>query len=569
MEHSGILTDVLVFLLVAVVVVPLFQRFRTSPILGYLAAGVLIGPFGLSIISDTESARALAEFGVVFLLFMIGLDLSVERLLAMGRHVFGLGMAQIVIVGIAVSAVAYGMGLETEAAVIVGGALSLSSTAFVLQLLNERGERTTEFGQASFAILLMQDLAVVPLLMMVTTFSRQGASFLTDFSIALLQSVVALLVAIWAGRLILRPLFKIIAEARSSELFVAMTLLAVLGMGWLLSLSGLSMALGAFLAGLLLAGTEYRHQVEADIKPFRGLLLGLFFITIGMTINVEFIIPRLWIIAMFVVLLLVGKSVIIAILCRLFKIPACVAMRVGLALSQGGEFGFVIVGAAGALNLLAMETVQMLLAIIVLSMVATPALVQLGSWWPSRRTKEQDLDKSELEIDYKGIGNHVLIAGFGRVGQTIAKVLTEGGLSYVAIDMDNSRVKECRHRGMPVYFGDASQVKLLDAAGAGDAASIVVTLDDVGTVNALVAELRRHYPSAQIFVRARDMKHLHLLETNGATATVPETAEASLQLGTIVMGSMGIGSDLSATIIQNFREDDYAMLEDIVGRPRK
>jgi len=567
LDHSGIIRDVLVFLLAAVVVVPLFHRIKVSPILGYLAAGVLIGPHSLAIIEDSKSAHALAEFGVVFLLFMIGLDLSIERLVAMGRHVFGLGLLQILVVGLVITAAGFSIGLGALEAVIIGGALSLSSTAFVLQLLNERGERATEFGQVSFAILLMQDLAVVPLLMMVTIFSQEGVSFIPAFFTALLQSVVAFFVVVWVGRLILRPFFQLISESRSAELFVAMTLLTVLGMAWLLSLAGLSMALGAFLAGLLLAETEYRHQVEADIMPFRGLLLGLFFMTIGMTIDPRFIFEHLGVIVVLVLSLLIGKTVIIALLCRLFKVPAGVSAKVGLALSQGGEFGFVIFGVAGVLNLIAMDTVQLLLAIIVLSMVATPGLFYIGNWVSNFQTKKGAAVTDDIE--YKGIGQHVVIAGFGRVGQTIAKVLSDGGLPYVAIDLDHGRIRECRARGMPVYYGDASKVAVLNAAGAQNAASIVITLDQVEVANAIVAELHKNYPDAQIFVRARDMKHLRKLETKGATAIVPETAEASLQLGAIVLNSSGIGSDLSTTIIQNFRENEYALLEDIVGRSRE
>jgi CPA2 family monovalent cation:H+ antiporter-2 len=286
-----------------------------------------------------------------------------------------------------------------------------------------------------------------------------------------------------------------------------------------------------------------------------------------MTINLGFIFSHLGVIVLLMLTLMAGKATITALLCRLFKVPTGVSTRVGLALSQGGEFGFVIFGAAGALNLMSMDSVQILLAVIALSMVATPAVVALGNWLSNRYAGKGQLITEDIE--YKGIGKHVLIAGFGRVGQTIAKVLSDGGLPYVALDLDHGRVKKCRKRGMPVYYGDASLMAVLKAAGAADAASIVITLDKSKVVNAIVAELRKNYPDAQIFVRARDMKHLRKLETKGATAIVPETAEASLQLGAIVMNGQGIGSDLSATILQNFRENDYALLEDIVGRSKK
>jgi K+:H+ antiporter len=569
LNHSGLFHDVLIFLLAAVVIVPLFHRLRTSPILGYLAAGMLIGPHGFAFIGDTQSAHTLAEFGVVFLLFMIGLDLSLERLRSMGRHVFGLGLLQVVVTGLLIGITAWSFGFDIKAAAIIGGALALSSTAFVLQLLTERGERGNDFGYFSFAILLLQDLAVVPLLIMVTTFSQEGSSFIVAFGLAIAEAAIALIIVTWAGRLILRPVFHMISSAKSAELFVAMTLLAVLGTGWLLSLTGLSMALGAFLAGLLLAETEYRHQVEADIRPFRGLLLGLFFMTIGMTINLGFIFMHLWLIAVLVLFLLIGKTIITSLLCRLFNVPTGISIKTGLALSQGGEFGFVIFGAAGALNLIPMETAQILLAVIALSMVVTPGLVHIGHLLSIRLKKANEDGEEMLNADFKADGKSVVIAGFGRVGQTIAKVLSDGDIPYVAIDADHQRVVKCRAQGMPVYYGDASQISVLNAAGAGNAPAIVVTLDQVEIVNHIVLELSKMHPGTQIFVRARDMKHLRKLETGGATAIVPETAEASLQLGAIVMNSLGISTDLSATIIENYREDDYAQLENIVGRSHK
>jgi CPA2 family monovalent cation:H+ antiporter-2 len=566
LNHSGVFHDVLIFLLAAVVIVPLFHRLHTSPILGYLVAGILIGPYGFSIIGDTQSAHTLAEFGVVFLLFMIGLDLSLKRLRAMGQHVFGLGLLQVLVTGLLIGLISWSMGFEVKAAAIVGGALALSSTAFVLQLLAERGERASDFGYFSFSILLLQDLAVVPLLIMVTTFSQDGTSFVTAFGQAMLKAAIALIVVTWAGRLILRPVFHMISSARSAELFVAATLLAVLGTGWLLSLTGLSLALGAFLAGLLLAETEYRHQVEADIRPFRGLLLGLFFMTIGMTINIGFILAHLELIAFLVLALLVGKTIITSLLCRAFRIATDISLKVGLALSQGGEFGFVIFGAAGTLNLIPMETVQILLAVIALSMAATPGLVYIGDQLSNRLKGAPGNITDRINAEFKADKKNVLIAGFGRVGQTIAKLLSDGDIPYVAIDLDHNRVAECRARGMPVYYGDASQISVLNAAGAKCAAAIVITLDQVSTVNHIVLELRKNHPEAQIFVRARDMLHLRKLETGGATAIIPETAEASLALGAIIMNSLGIEASSSATIIETYRENDYAQLGDIVTR---
>ncbi|MHA1165959.1 MAG: monovalent cation:proton antiporter-2 (CPA2) family protein, partial [Alphaproteobacteria bacterium] len=423
MNDSEIFYDVLIFLVAAIVVVPAFRRLRTSPILGYLAAGILVGPYGLAVISDTKSAHTLAEFGVVFLLFMIGLELSVERLRSLGRYVFGLGALQVTVTGCLIGGVAWVLGATGEAAIIIGGGLALSSTAFVLQLLIERGERAASFGNISFAVLLFQDLAVVPLLMLVTLLGGGEGSFLAAMGFAIVKATVALVLVIGIGRLILRPVYRIIAGTRSSELFVATTLLVVLGIGWLMSLVGISMILGAFLAGFLLSETEYRHQVEADIRPFRGILLGLFFMTVGMSIDIALIQSELAQITLIVIGLMAGKSIVTAALCRGFGLPVGDSVRVGLLLSQGGEFGFILFLTAGALGLLTTETTQILLASVTLTMVATPVMAyaggQFSSFW-ARREKVSVAGAGKIGDD---LHDHVLIAGFGRVGQTVAKVL--------------------------------------------------------------------------------------------------------------------------------------------------
>ncbi len=378
MNESEILYDVLIFLLAAVIVVPAFQRLRTSPVLGYLAAGILIRPHGLAVIENSGNAHTLAQFGVVFLLFMIGLEFSVARLRALGRYVFGLGALQVTVTGCLIAGIAWALDAAEAAAIIIGGGLALSSTAFVLQLLVERGERATQFGNVSFAVLLFQDLAFVPLLMLVTLLGEGGDSFATALAFALAKAVAALVLVVGIGRLILRPLYRIIADTHSSELFVATTLLVVLGTGWLLSLAGISMVLGAFLAGFLLSGTEYRHQVEADIRPFCGILLGLFFMSVGMSIDIALIQRELAAIALLSIALLAGKSIVMAALCRRFGLPAMVCVRSGLLLSQGGEFGFIFFLSAGALGLLDPRTAQIPLASVALTMAATPLMAYAG-----------------------------------------------------------------------------------------------------------------------------------------------------------------------------------------------
>jgi CPA2 family monovalent cation:H+ antiporter-2 len=565
-HQSDYLLDVLIFLAAMIVVVPVFQRLKLSPILGYLAAGMLIGPYGFALIGETKAAETLASFGVVFLLFMIGLELSFRRLRTLGAKVFGLGSMQVILSGFVIALVAYSLGLGIYSAVIIGCGLALSSTAFVLQLLDERGERATRFGLTTFSILLLQDLAVVPILIFVTLLGAPETSLLETLGLVTLKGAAAILAVFLFGRYLLRPLFQMITKTRSVELFVSATLLTVLGMAWVMSLAGLSMELGALLAGLLLAETEYRHQIKADIKPFRGILLGLFFMTIGMAIDIRFILDTWVNIALIVVGLLLGKTIITSVVCKIVGTPFTVSLRTGLALSQGGEFGFVIFGAALTLGLLSQNVAQVLMAVIALSMIATPALFYVGKRLAAGIAKRSDAEKENIYSEVEDVQNHILIAGFGRVGQTVAKVLSDMGISYVALDIDQDRVRNCRKKELSVFYGDASRIHVLESAGAGRAKAAIITIDDTDSASHAVKALRDTYPDLPIFVRARDRKHMQRLEKAGASAVVSEAAESSLQLGSIVLHSLDISTDEIASLIEEYREDDYSKLDEIIGK---
>lgn len=565
MGDSKILYDILVFLVAAVVVVPAFQRMRTSPIIGYLVAGVLVGPHGFAFIRDAEGAHTLAEFGVVFLLFMVGLELSVARLRALGRYVFGLGALQVIVTGSLIGFVAWSLGMSEAAAITIGGGLALSSTAFVLKLLIDKGERESQYGNIAFAVLLFQDLAIVPLLMLVTLLGEGSGSLLQAIGLASIKAALALIVIIGSGRLVLRPIYRVIAEARNSELFVATTLLVVLGTGWLLSLVGISMVLGAFLAGLLLSETEFRHQVEADIRPFRGILLGLFFMTVGMSINITFIQSELALIALIVAGVMVGKSIVTAVLCRVYKLPVGTSVRVGLLLSQGGEFGFILFITASSLGLLSPETTQLLLASVTLTMVATPAMSFAGNQLSNFLSRGDHLFVTGTDKIPEDLHDHILIAGFGRVGQTVAKILSAACVPYIALDMDASRIKACRSKGLPVFFGDTRQIEILTAARVRHAKGAIVTIDEVEAADLIIHALHESIPNLPIFARASDMLHSRRLEKGGATQAIPETLEASIQLGTIAVTSLGLSEDEAIGITQELRKDDYASLGDIIS----
>lgn len=566
MHEPAHLNEVLVFLIAAVCVVPLFRWARSSSVLGYLAAGVLVGPSALALVKDPDSVLFLAEFGVIFLLFTIGLELSVERLKVLRRFVFGLGVAQVVVTGFLVGAIAMWFGQPVEAAVVIGGGLALSSTAFVVQMLVERGEMASRFGRMSFSILLFQDLAIVPLLALLPLLGAPDASLAEALGIAFLKALGVVIAALVIGRRVLRPIYRVIASSRLQELFVAATLLVVLGSGWLMALGGISMALGAFLAGLLLAETEYRHQVEADIRPFKGLLLGLFFMAVGMSIDLSLVAQEWLLIATGLVVLMVMKSVVTVLLCLAWRLPRDVALRVGPLLSQGGEFGFVLFGGAMILGLLDRETGQILLAVVALSMVATPAVGWLGARLSRWATPQPVAGLEGLKEETEDVSGHVIIAGFGRVGQTVARVLSACGLSYVALDMDHARVTRCRRDGLPVYYGDACRVEVLEAAGIERARAAVITVDRSGEASHAVEALSRRMPAVPVFVRSHDLVHARRLEEAGAAAVVPEAVEASLQLGGILLSSVGVGTDDVNRVMADFRADNYALLEDLDGK---
>lgn len=574
MHGTGQLEEVLVFLVAAVCIVPLFRWFKSSSVLGYLAAGVLVGPHALGFIRDPDSVLLLAEFGVIFLLFTIGLELSVERLKLMRHYVFGLGAVQVFLTALLIGGGLYFVGFTVEAALVVGSGLALSSTAFVIQMLVERGEMVARYGRVSFSILLFQDLAIVPLLALMPLLGAPESSLAAALGLAALKAVAAVVAAVVIGRRVLRPLYRLIAAAHLQELFVAVTLLVVLGGGWLMAQAGISMALGAFLAGLLLSETEYRHQVEADIRPFKGLLLGLFFMAVGMSIDLRLVADEWLLLVLAVAGLLALKTVLTTGFCLLFRLPADVALRVGPLLSQGGEFGFVLVGGAMLRGLLELDVGQLVLALIALSMAATPAMDWLGARLARMAAPKPGPDLGALKDEAGEVAGHIIIAGFGRVGQTVARVVADCGLPYIALDMDHARVARGRAAGLPLYYGDASRVEVLEAAGIERAKAAVITIDRARESSQAVAALHERVPDLPIFVRSHDMTHAHELEREGAAAVVPETVEASLQLGGILLSAVGVGTDDITRVMNQFREDNYARLGDLVesggerqGRP--
>lgn len=544
----------------ALAIVPLLHRFGIPSILGYLAVGLLIGPFGLKAISDPEEAAWLAELGIVFMLFAIGLELPVERLKTMRYYVFGLGGAQMLATAFVIGLGAYSLGLDAETAIIIGGILALSSTATVLKLLTDRGEAAARFGRISVAILLFQDLAVVPMLALIPLLGGEGSLWLT-LGTALVKAAIALIFIVLAGRYLIRPLFRQIAVTGNTELFTAASLFILLGLGWVTQEAGMSMGLGAFLAGMLLASTPYRHQIEADIEPFRGLLLGLFFVSVGMNFDVAAASSTPGAVAALTFALIALKVLVMAGLGHAFRLKAETAWRTALLLGQGSEFGFVLIALSLGNGILDPVLGNQLIAAIVFSIALTPLLAMLGARISLRIRDRHGRKASSIAAESESLGQHVMVAGYGRVGQAICRLLDDVGLPYVALDLDVQRVITARARGFPVYFGDAARLDVLKAAGIDRAALAVLAIDNPAKAERMAEALRASVPKLPVIARAWDSGHARRLAEIGVTEAIPEDLEIGLAMGRRMLDRLGkVDSDF-ATRIADFRAEQDAYSE--------
>jgi monovalent cation:H+ antiporter-2, CPA2 family len=549
-----------------VIVVPIFRRFRASAVLGYLVAGSAIGPHGLDLLRGPRAVTALADLGVIFLLFSIGLGLSVERLSSLRRYVFGLGTLQVVITTLAITLTLRLAGVSGDAALVLGAGLALSSSAIVLQGLVERREIATLQGRVAFAVLLLQDLAVVPLLTLVPLLAGSGQGLGMALGLAFLKAAATLVVIMAIGRLALRPVLRAVARGGTPELFTGIVLLLVLGIGWVTEQAGLSMALGAFLAGLLVAETEYRPQVESDVQPFRGLLLALFFMTVGMGIDAGLLWRHAPLLVGLLAALLIGKALILAGLCRVVGLSLGMGAGIGLMLAQSGEFAFVLFTLARGQGVLPAEAAQTAILLVGLSMAATPALLTAARV-VFRRHHQAASAAAALGHETRELRDHVVIAGFGRVGQTLALLLESRLVPYLALDLDAERVAEARRRELPVYFGDASRAEVLRAAGVEQARMAAITLDQPDAAARSVQVLRAMSPDLPVLVRARDVAQAEQLAGAGATEVVPEIVEGSLQLGEMLLRRLGATRDEVDQVLDEFRRRTYSRLSNLI-RPQ-
>ena len=558
MENHDFLRYAVLLLTAAVIAVPLAKRLQLGAVLGYLVAGAIIGPAGFGWAQNPERIASISELGVVLLLFVIGLELSPQRLWVMRRSVFGIGSLQVVVTSLVIGAIAaFGFGIDWRAALVVGMGLALSSTAFGLQLLAERKELTSAHGRLGFAILLFQDLAAIPILALIPVLGSSGQGAAMNV-VAALRIVAVIALVIVAGRYLLRPVFRAVAATQLPEVFTATALLVVMGTAWLMESAGISMALGAFLAGLLLADSEYRHALEAQLDPFKGLLLGLFFTTVGMTVDLQLLIRQPWLVGGLVVALIAVKAAVIFGVGRTAgRLNTNSAASLAVLLAAGGEFAFVVFNLAEANGLMQADLHHLLVLVITLSMALTPPLVvALGDVLKAREEKpSREFDTIDADTP------KVIIAGFGRVGQIVARVLRAQNIAYTALENSAEQVDFSRKFGSVIYFGDPSKPELLRAAQADKAEIFVLATDDPESNVRTARIVKRLYPHLKIFARARNRQHAFHLMDLSVDGVVRETLDGSLELTRQVLEALGQPPEVAADRIARFRAHDKALLE--------
>ena len=548
----------LVFLGATVLMVPLFKKLGLGSVLGYLCAGVAIGPFGARLISDVESILHVAELGVVLFLFVVGLELQPSRLWELRRAVFGWGSLQVLGTGAVLFAISLLLGQSFGASVVAGVGLSLSSTAFALQLLAEKNELTRDFGQASFGILLFQDLAVIPLLAVLPMLGQRTGGPTESWWIAGLKVAGVLVVVVLGGRYVMRPLFRLVASLHSQELFTASALLLVLGTAVIVSKVGLSMALGAFVAGTLLAESEYKHELEADIEPFKGLLLGLFFIAVGMSVNLGLLIQKPLLVLAMVLGLVVVKGLVLFGLGKWVLKSTESSLSLAVVISQGGEFAFVLFGVAAGFRAIQESVSDLLVVVVSLSMAVTPLLYAAYVRWVRPRFKPRDTRAFEVAPEED---TPVIIAGFGRVGQVVGRVLRAKHIPFTAMDSSAEHIDFIKRFGNKVFYGDASRLDLLHAARAHKAKIFVLAIDDVEASIKTAETVRHNFPELKIYARARNRFHAYRLRDLGCELIERETLRSSLHLTEEVLVGLGLSSWEAQLTVARFKSHDENTLD--------
>lgn len=567
MPENEILKSVLLLLVMSVGAVAAFRTLHLPPILGYLLVGALAGSNGVGFISNSDGLDFMGEVGMVFLLFAIGLEFSLKQFMAMRNTIIGLGGLQVVISTLSGMAILSYFGASWESALVAGGAMAMSSTAIVVKQLNDQAEMRAPHGQAALGVLLFQDIAVVPFLVVIPLLTSHGnvAHGSSEFLLTVSLYAVLFFITLLVGHYTLRPLFQYISRAESIELFNITVLLVALTAGWITQSIGLSLALGAFLAGMLLSETEYKHQIESEIRPFRDILMGIFFITVGTKLDVATL-SSLWLPVLLLVLgMTVGKGLLIGLLTRMFSVSNSTSLRTGLVLAQGGEFGFALLALALSNGVMSSQESQATLAAIVISMAVSPLIIRYNEkitrvLLADTYANQQFKDAEDVSVAVKEVEDHVILCGYRRMGQNIARFLQEQGVPYIALDLDPGIVEKTWEAGDPVHYADATRADILMAAGLQRARMVVITVVDIEVAKRVVEAVRLKRADIPVLVRTRDERHLQALERLGATSVLPETLEATLMITQRIVEQLGFSPDEVFQMTEKIRRDSYRAL---------
>ncbi|GKT12034.1 MAG: monovalent cation:H+ antiporter-2, CPA2 family [Thiomicrorhabdus sp.] len=566
-EH--LLLQIVLLLGIAVITVSVSRRLHFPPILAYIIVGMIVGPYGFSFIEKEETISLLAEFGIVFLLFAIGLEFSISQMISMRKQVFGLGTAQVLTTGSVVYLIGWAAGLDTNTNIVIASAFALSSTAIVIKQLTEQSEIQSRHGRSTVGILIFQDIMAIPLLILIPALALSTGSenaLASTLGFAFLKGVLVVLIMHLIGKYLLKPLFHEVASAKSQELFTLTVLTVALGAAAFTEEMGLSMTLGAFLAGMMLSETEYRHQIESDIRPFQDILLGLFFVTVGMLISIDILIKHFWLVILITLGIFAIKGSILYSISRLFGKTQGVSTRVALSLSQVGEFGLVIITLAFTYNLLPEENGNILLTAAVLSMSISPFLVKFNGriarvLHPTTYKENQQEIEKTIEMDTQHLSNHVILCGFGRVGQTVGRLLHFSNQRFLALDMDILRVNEAHNAGENVYYGDAGKQTILQAAALEKAKVVMITFSDLHSSIKIIKTIRQINPDIPILIRTEDDQNLNDLIAAGATEVIPDTFESSIMLASHLLLMLGHPPRKVLRLTRSIRQDRYQLLE--------
>jgi len=566
MHDISYLRDILILLIASVFVVIIFQEIGLSPALGYVVAGTTIGPFGLGIVSSIETTKSIAELGIVFMLFSIGLELTFARLMTIKKYVLGFGGLQIAITSLIIFLICkFFFKMSNEASIIVGSALSMSSTAIVMQVIAENAEQSTRVGRLAFSILLMQDLAVIPILVLLPILKNTDLNIAHALGGALADAAVAMAIIFAIGRICIRPIYRMIAKSQSDVLFLSLTLIVVLGSAYITNHLGMSFALGAFVAGLLVAETEYRYRVEEEILSLKSILLGLFFMTIGMSFDFDVLIKSFPYIILASLGIIALKTSIIVGLCRIFKFPFAPAIHTGLLLSQGGEFAFVVFLIAVQQNFLSTNLSQFLMTTVTLTMALTPILATIGRKTKSYLYTKEILRDNKLKREIGQISKHIVIIGFSKVGRIVSYILRKKNINYLILESNHRVATTQRNKGFNIYYGDALNIDILKHIGVERSESVVIAIEDEFACMKITRFIHENFPNIAVITKSESFNNAERLKKVGASYVVSKNVETGLQLSHAALSSVGVSSEEISSALSAFRDINSEVMKDFIN----